>query len=46
MYGYIRGKVTELDSNYVILENNDIGYLIYVLMLMYNIGRMTLYFVI
>ena len=30
MYGYIRGKVTELDSNYVILENNDIGYLIYV----------------
>lgn len=31
MYGYITGVITEIDSNYVILENNQIGYLIYVL---------------
>lgn len=30
MYGYIRGVITEVCSNYVILENNDIGYIIYV----------------
>ena len=30
MYGYIRGRITEIDSRYVILENNDIGYVIYV----------------
>ena len=30
MYGYIRGIITEIDSRYVILENNDIGYIIYV----------------
>ena len=30
MYGYIRGKVVEIDSSYIILDNNDIGYLIYV----------------
>ena len=30
MYGYIRGTVVEIDSNYVILDNNGIGYLIYV----------------
>ena len=30
MYGYIRGTITEIDSNYVILDNNGIGYLIYV----------------
>ena len=30
MYGYIKGKITEIDSNNIILENNDIGYLIYV----------------
>ena len=29
MYGYIRGKVTEIESNYIILENNSIGYLIF-----------------
>lgn len=29
MYGYIKGKVTEIESNYIILENNDIGYLIF-----------------
>ena len=30
MYGYIRGTVVEIGSNYVILDNNGIGYLIYV----------------
>ena len=30
MYGYIKGIVTEIESNYIILENNNIGYLIYV----------------
>lgn len=29
MYGYIKGIVTEIESNYIILENNGIGYLIY-----------------
>lgn len=30
MYGYIRGRVTLIDSGSVIVENNDIGYMIYV----------------
>lgn len=30
MYGYIRGTIVEIDSNYVVLDNNDIGYVIYV----------------
>ena len=30
MYGYIRGTITEIDSNYIVLDNNDIGYVIYV----------------
>lgn len=30
MYGYIRGTITEIDSNYIVLENNNIGYVIYV----------------
>ncbi|MDD2435718.1 MAG: Holliday junction branch migration protein RuvA [Bacilli bacterium] len=29
MYEYIKGIVTEIDSNYIILENNNIGYLVY-----------------
>ncbi len=29
MYGYIVGIVKEQESNYIILENNNIGYLIY-----------------
>lgn len=29
MYGYIRGIVKEIESNYIILDNNGIGYLIY-----------------
>ncbi len=30
MYGYIKGKIVEIDSNSIILENQGIGYLIYV----------------
>ena len=30
MYGYIRGTVVEIDSNYIVVDNNSIGYLIYV----------------
>jgi len=30
MYGYIKGIVTEIESSYIILENNNIGYLIHV----------------
>lgn len=29
MYGYINGIVKEIESNYIILDNNGIGYLIY-----------------
>ena len=29
MYSYIIGKVVEVNSNYVVLDNNGIGYLIY-----------------
>ena len=30
MYGYISGIVKDIESNYVIIDNNGIGYLIYV----------------
>ncbi len=30
MYGYINGKITEIDSSFVIIENNGIGYIVYV----------------
>ena len=30
MFGYIKGKITDIEASYVILENNGIGYLIYV----------------
>lgn len=29
MYAYIKGIVTNIESNYIVLENNGIGYLIY-----------------
>ena len=29
MYNYIRGKITDIASNYIVLENNNIGYQIY-----------------
>ena len=28
MYGYINGKITDIEASYVILENNGMGYLI------------------
>ena len=30
MYGYIKGTIKDIESNYVIIDNNDIGYIIYV----------------
>jgi Holliday junction DNA helicase RuvA len=30
MYSYIKGKVTEINSSYIVLENNNIGYRIHV----------------
>ena len=30
MFGYIKGKITDIEASYVILENNGMGYLIYV----------------
>lgn len=30
MYGYISGTIKEIESNYVIIDNHGIGYLIYV----------------
>ena len=30
MYGYIKGTIKEINSNYIIIDNNDIGYMIYV----------------
>ncbi len=30
MYGYIKGIITEIESNYIIIDNNGIGYLVYV----------------
>lgn len=29
MYSYLKGIVTEIESNYIVLENHQIGYLIY-----------------
>ena len=29
MYSYIKGKVTEIESKYIVIDNNGIGYLIY-----------------
>ena len=30
MYEYIKGKIVSVESNYIVLDNNGIGYLIYV----------------
>ena len=30
MYGYIKGLIKEVECNYIIIDNHDIGYLIYV----------------
>lgn len=44
MYGYIKGKVTDIENNYIIIENNGIGYIVYVANpYSYNIGEYTVY---
>lgn len=30
MYGYVKGTVKDIEANYVIIDNNNIGYLVYV----------------
>ena len=30
MYEYIKGKIVNQESNYIVVDNNGIGYLIYV----------------
>ena len=30
MYEYIKGKIVKIESNYIVIDNNGIGYLIYV----------------
>lgn len=30
MYEYIKGKIIEIENNYIVLESNNIGYIIYV----------------
>ena len=30
MYGYIKGTIKDIESNYVVIDNHDIGYIIYV----------------
>ena len=30
MYGYIKGNIVEIEANYIIVDNNNIGYIIYV----------------
>ena len=29
MYAYLKGTVTDIDSGFIVVENNGIGYLIY-----------------
>ena len=29
MFEYIKGKITDIESNYIIVDNNNIGYKIY-----------------
>ena len=30
MYGYIKGTIIENSSNYILIDNNGIGYIIFV----------------
>ena len=30
MYEYVKGKVTSIESNYIVIDNNGMGYMIYV----------------
>lgn len=40
MYAYIKGKITEIENNYIVIDNNGIGYLVYVARSeLYEIGK-------
>ena len=30
MYEYMKGKITEIEANYIVIDNNGIGYIVYV----------------
>ena len=30
MYEYIKGKISEIEANYIVIDNNGIGYIVYV----------------
>ena len=30
MYEYIKGKITSIEANYIVIDNNGIGYIVYV----------------
>lgn len=30
MYEYIKGKITDTESNYIVIDNNGVGYIVYV----------------
>ena len=31
MYEYIKGKIADIEANYIVIDNNGIGYIVYVL---------------
>ena len=37
MYSYILGKVVEVNSSYIVIDNNGIGYLIYTPLLLWEV---------
>ena len=44
MYEYIKGKITEIENNYVVIDNNGIGYIVYVANpYTYDIGEYKIY---
>ena len=30
MYEYIKGKIADIEANYIVIDNNGIGYIVYV----------------
>ena len=44
MYEYIKGKITSIENNYVVVDNNGIGYIVYVANpYSYNLEEYTIY---
>ena len=39
MYEYIIGKIKDIESNYIVVENNNIGYLIYTILASNRISK-------